>query len=48
MKNYLKLYGMSMKIIWNEYENHMKNRYLIEISNGKIYKSNIELFGKNT
>ena len=30
------------------YENYMKNRYLIEISNGKIYKSNIELFGKNT
>ena len=37
----VKLYEMGMKIIWKLYE----NRYLIEIcNNGKIYKSNIELF----
>ena len=37
----VKLYEMGMKIIWKLYE----NRYLIKIcNNGKIYKSNIELF----
>ena len=39
----MKLYKIGMEMIWKLYE----NRYLMDISNkGKIYKSNIEIFGK--